>query len=801
MGNGAGYQGINTLKHVIFLLGISFIIILNGCGNINSSKDSEQVTAIVEEKVATAEDPTTFSENVQNSLLSCGNNYRISKVFDKMAKGEEVKIAYLGGSITEGYLVSGSQNYASQTTKHLRSIFNNDNIKTVNAGLSGTSSTIGLLRVNTDVLAEAPDVIVIEFAVNDGQDIVSQNAFDSLIKQCLGAENHPAVILLFTVLENGFTCEKDMMAIGEKYSLPMVSINSLLEPQLKDGTLKWSDYAQDEAHPNYQGHKMIAECLEYYFLYAKSSIDTGNLDSEIDYTDISALGANYSGMVLYNSLSFTPEALGGFEAGSSNIEHFPNGWIWGKGQNGVDSMKFNINGKNLFILYKEDSNDKLGNMEVYVDGEYKQTICGNSDEGWNNPQVALLLNLNEAGTHEIEIKPEAGSEEKIFNILGFGTTGELEGSFIPEAEVDPASIPYQERAIVNVGNTYQLQELFKRARNGEKLTIGFIGGSITQGTGASGSKKAYAQLVYNWFCNTFPEAEFEMVNAGIGATTSQFACARVDEDLLSYKPDFVVVEFSVNDESNNLYRETYESIIRKILMDDSSPAVLTLNMVQYDTGNNAQSIHSEVSKYYNLPEISMKDSIYKEIQLGRLSADQVSSDMLHPNDLGHQYTSEIVTYYLDKVLNGSYGDMEKEALPEASMDLYSINSVRYNNRNTDAKMSGFEKDTAKQNEITDIFRNGWSAAKEGATISFEVKGSYISLQYKKTNLLNAPTAVAIIDGDEDNPIELDGNYPDGWGDWLYLQDIYTGTAGTHTVEVRLTSRGTNAFYLVSAITR
>ena len=50
-------------------------------------------------------------------------------------------------------------------------------------------------------------------------------------------------------------------------------------------------------------------------------------------------------------MNFEPEELGGFEIGSSNIEHFPNGWIWEKDGNKSDGMEFNFTGKNLFLLY------------------------------------------------------------------------------------------------------------------------------------------------------------------------------------------------------------------------------------------------------------------------------------------------------------------------------------------------------------------------------------------------------------------------------------------------------------------
>lgn len=89
-------------------------------------------------------------------------------------------------------------------------------------------------------------------------------------------------------------------------------------------------------------------------------------------------------------------------------------------------------------------------------------------------------------------------------------------------------------AISNHGDWTRIQKLMERAKAGEKLTIGFFGGSITMGSLSSTPKTCYAYHVYEWWCKTFPQAEFTYVNAGIGATDSQFGCARVESDLLQY---------------------------------------------------------------------------------------------------------------------------------------------------------------------------------------------------------------------------------------------------------------------------
>ena len=157
-----------------------------------------------------------------------------------------------------------------------------------------------------------------------------------------------------------------------------------------------------------------------------------------------------------------------------------------------------------------------------------------------------------------------------------------------------------EKGIVNRGNLFRMKELMKKAANGEKLVLGFLGGSITQGCLSSTPETCYAYHVFEWWKKQFPEAEFEYVNAGIGGTTSQFGVARAQSDLLSYKPDFVIVEFSVNDDSTEHFMETYEGLVRKIYDSETKPAMLLVHNVFYDTGANAQLMHARVGRSYDL---------------------------------------------------------------------------------------------------------------------------------------------------------------------------------------------------------
>ena len=122
-----------------------------------------------------------------------------------------------------------------------------------------------------------------------------------------------------------------------------------------------------------------------------------------------------------------------------------------------------------------------------------------------------------------------------------------------------------EKGVINTGDDSRIRQVMRRAANGEALTIAFLGGSITQGCLASTPEGCYAYLTYAWWKEAFPKADFTYINAGIGGTTSHLGTGRVEEDVLQYEPDFVIVEFSVNDADDSAhFQETYEGLVRRI---------------------------------------------------------------------------------------------------------------------------------------------------------------------------------------------------------------------------------------------
>ncbi|MBR1861471.1 MAG: hypothetical protein IJ796_06400 [Lachnospiraceae bacterium] len=358
--------------------------------------------------------------------------------------------------------------------------------------------------------------------------------------------------------------------------------------------------------------------------------------------------------------------------------------------------------------------------------------------------------------------------------------------------------------IKNTGDTSRLKKAFERAERGEALTIAFLGGSITQGSLASEPSLCYAARVFAWWEKTFPKAKLTFINAGIGATDSQFGCARAAEDVLAYKPDVISVEYAVNDMSTLHYMETYEGVVRKLLSAENEPAVYTFYNVCYDNGSSAELMHSKIARHYNIPAFSMQSTIYPLLLSGEVENRDITPDDLHPNDKGHEMVASVITYGLEKIKESGLKDPDEKSgkLPAPLTANAYEDSVRYRNKNADiVSCEGWSADETPQPHITDIFRNGWTAAEKGAKIAFKVSGTCIGVQYRRTIQLPAPVAVARVDGEV--KAVLDANFDETWGDKLCLDTLLDhGEGGEHIVEIELTETHPEdklPFYLVSVI--
>ena len=385
-----------------------------------SSQPGQQESSEADESsaapTAEADDARTdYEKMVDRSLLSIGDMTRMSDVFQKAQNGEDITVAYIGGSITEGYNAGTTEFYAKTCTDLLQGYFPDITVTGVNAGISGTPSLLGNLRLERDVLSADPDIVFVEFAVNDGQEADYKNAYESLVRTLLTQEKDIAVVLLFTVLDSGYTCQEHMSKIGANYDLPMISVHDSVYEEIEAGKMTWQDYSNDQSHPNAYGHKCITDFVDNYYQKVLPVVaeNVGEVSKELPDPVFSA---KYMNMHYMDSATMDGVELDGFEQYDTHGS-FHNGWMY-RGTDG-GSMKFTVDCSVLEMVFKANNSDKYGTADIYVDGEKVKSVVSNMSDGWNNPVTAYLIDNDSSAEHTVEIRMEGGVTQAFF-VMAFG---------------------------------------------------------------------------------------------------------------------------------------------------------------------------------------------------------------------------------------------------------------------------------------------------------------------------------------------------------------------------------------------
>lgn len=369
-----------------------------------------------------------YAEMVELSLMYEGNYERLQKFIEKLRAGDEVKVAMLGGSVTEGAGAgSNDKGYAYQFLDALAETYaakGKDQIVYVNAGLSGTPSVLGWMRYQQDVvtpLGGDPDLLVIEFAVNDWEEPTRGRAYESMVYAALSAKKDAAVICLCSVAKTNWNTQDSYLTIAKHYQIPLVSMKKALFTPLNATRVAATKYFMDDYHPKFYGHELMKDCLMN--LFAKA--DAAETAEPAEIPENAVKGRDFVNIVQVDSKTMVK----GMKTGSfgdvddkvvtmyfTNGKSFPNNFYHKAGSKN-DALQMTVKCKKILINYKTSSDKSFGTAEFFIDGSLVKAAEGYSGGGWNNCNVLMVLDEDEAAKHTLEVKMAEDSLDKAFTIL------------------------------------------------------------------------------------------------------------------------------------------------------------------------------------------------------------------------------------------------------------------------------------------------------------------------------------------------------------------------------------------------
>jgi len=357
-------------------------------------------------------------------------------------------------------------------------------------------------------------------------------------------------------------------------------------------------------------------------------------------------------------------------------------------------------------------------------------------------------------------------------------TGACLALSLPAAAQDEAQIAA--RSLVTLGDTSRLQHVLAKARRGEEVVVGVIGGSITAGAVASTEENRWGNLVAKWWRETFPQASIRFVNAGIGATGSNLGAHRAPSHLLVHRPDLVIAEYGVNDGNAQEFAETLEGLTRQVLKLPNRPAMMLL-FTMNNAGGNAQEWHGKIGEHYGLPMVSFRDALWPEIESGRMKWEDVEGDIVHPNDRGHAYCADFLTRAIAAVLADLPPD---EQLPPIApcpapliSDLFEFTSLANADQVTPVANQGWQPGDMWP------FGRTWDATEPGSVLEFEVEGTCISVAFWR---VKGDMGLARARVDDAAPVDLQGWFEADWGGYSHYQTVARDLApGKHRLRIEV----------------
>ncbi|MFI5382277.1 MAG: SGNH/GDSL hydrolase family protein [Tepidisphaerales bacterium] len=205
-------------------------------------------------------------------------------VLAKLEAGGEVRVGYIGGSIT------AQAGWRPQTLELLKKQYPKANVTEINAAIGGTGSDLGVFRHQRDILDHKPDLVFVEFAVNDAGAPPEQihKCIEGIVRQTWRANPDTDIIFVYTLVD-GFVKELSggkfpraasaMEAVADHYGIPSIhmglevarmatagKIVMKADPKTDEEKAALKDkiiFSSDGVHPHPEtGHKLYTAAVE-----------------------------------------------------------------------------------------------------------------------------------------------------------------------------------------------------------------------------------------------------------------------------------------------------------------------------------------------------------------------------------------------------------------------------------------------------------------------------------------------------------------------------------------------------------
>lgn len=201
-----------------------------------------------------------------------------AELIKEWPKNRTINLVFHGHSVPSGYFetpeVKSLQSYPFLLLKDLKKVYPYAVINIILTCIGGENSEYGSKRFKKQVLNHKPDVLFIDYALNDrriGME-ASRKAMEYMIKE--GLRRKIKIILLTAtpdqrvdIMNNDSDLQKlnhQLIDLSKKYQIGLIDNYTVFQKLVTSGE-NITDYMSQANHPNEKGHQIVTNGIMKYF--------------------------------------------------------------------------------------------------------------------------------------------------------------------------------------------------------------------------------------------------------------------------------------------------------------------------------------------------------------------------------------------------------------------------------------------------------------------------------------------------------------------------------------------------------
>lgn len=342
---------------------------------------------------------------------------------DNINGDEDIKIAFIGGSITE------QQQWITPLKTYFNNKFAGRNVEYIVAGVGGTGSYLQQFRVYNDVIAKSPDLVIVDATINDSAvSDTCESSYENTIRQLMNASHQPAVLAVAfgsssktTTDESWNETYEKQAAINSYYGIPYINVQKYAEEQVAAGTYVWKateDSSKlaitdsDGTHPNATGGALYASYIQSQ-LEKDFSGFIKKMTPKSEYMHESAKEYKNAREISWKDASFGGE----WKIGTNSPLKFHDGSV----ETTVEGSSVTVTFYGKAISIYNYGGAKGMYIDYVLDGGAKKGTVSSFQNSWDFNQAGSTpaIVANEVGTHTVTFTARGTGVENAALIMGY----------------------------------------------------------------------------------------------------------------------------------------------------------------------------------------------------------------------------------------------------------------------------------------------------------------------------------------------------------------------------------------------